>query len=116
MYTSINGKLKITSNLSNLGFIFSVFASSYICMHLYIIEITENTTHICSEYVGSSSQRFVQPVVQSEKIQSAQKCRVLFCGLVVTKSFAIATSLGLKYSLLFFFLKRLCDMCISLLF
>ena len=94
MCTSINGKLKITYNLSNLGFIFSVFASSYIHMHLYIIEITENTMHFCSAYVGSSNQRFIQPVVQSEKIQSAQKCRVLFCGLVVTKNFAIATTLG----------------------
>ena len=94
MCTNINGKLKITYNLSNLGFIFSVFASSYIHTHLYIIEITENTMHFCSAYVGSSTQRFIQPVVQSEKIQSAQKRRVLFCGLVDTKSFAIATTLG----------------------
>ena len=86
--------LKITYNLSNLGFIFSVFASSYIHTHLYITEITENTMHFCSPYIGSSSQRCVQPVVQSENIHSAQKRRLLFCGLVVTKSFAIATSLG----------------------
>lgn len=90
-------KIKVTYSSSDLVpiFLFPVSSHAHVntCVHLCIIKILLSILYIFAQHMKTlNSQKFVWQICPVRKF-SAQK-QVLFCGSVVTKSFAIVTTIG----------------------